>query len=142
MRRHKQNVHKIQPLVKPFACSECDFQNTALLTMKQHFLQNHGHVILNHCCYCNKVYGDTLKYLNHIEYEHGLPTKFAPRNNEDIERVTGYRQVETAFGGSLQTYQLKRKITSIGLLELLGKEKSQIQNLIREKLALDQRKFR
>ena len=101
--------------------------------MKQHFLQKHGHVIENHCCYCNKVYGDFFKYLNHIEYDHGLPTKFSPRNNEDIERNTGYRQVETAFGGSLQTYQLKRNITSIDLLELLGKEKNQIQNLIREK---------
>ena len=76
LRRHKQNVHKIQPLVKPFACSDCDFQNTALLPVKQHFLQKHGHVIVNHCCYCNKVYGDTFKYLNHIEYDHGLPTKF------------------------------------------------------------------
>ena len=50
-----------------------------------------------------------------------------------LREITGYRQVETAFGGSLQTYQLKRNITSIDLLELLGKEKNQIQNLIREK---------
>ena len=50
-----------------------------------------------------------------------------------IERITGFRQVEKGFGGLLQTYQLKRNITSINLLELLGKEKNQIQNLIREK---------
>ena len=46
------------------------------------------------------------------------------------------KKTERAFKGSLQTLQtnqLKRKITSIDLLELLGKEKSRIENLIREK---------
>ena len=51
----------------------------------------------------------------------------------DIERSSGYEKTETVFRGSLQIYQLKRKITSIDLLELLGKEKSRIQNLITEK---------
>ena len=51
----------------------------------------------------------------------------------DFERSSGYEKTETAFRGSLQTYQLKRKITPIDLLELLGEEKSRIQNLIREK---------
>ena len=37
LRRHKQNIHNTQPKVQPFACSDCDFQNTSLVTMKQHF---------------------------------------------------------------------------------------------------------
>ena len=48
--------------------------------------------------------------------------------------------MKTAFTGSLQTYQLKRKITSVDLLELFGVEKNQIQNL-QKKLAMIPEKF-
>ena len=141
LRRHKQNIHNTQPKVQPFACSDCDFQNTSLVTMKQHFLQKHGHIIVNHCLYCNIVYGEAMKYSYHLEHDHGLPTIFTPRENDNIERMTGYQQVEKAFWGSLETYQLKRRITSIDLFELLCKEKNQIQNLIREKCRNGPKKF-
>ena len=71
--------------------------------------------------------------MNHAEIFHSLATQFRQKENVDIERSSGYEKTETAFSGSLQTYHLKRKSTSIDLLELLGKEKSRIQNLIREK---------
>ena len=141
LRRHKQNIHNTQPKVQPFACSDCDFQNTSLVTMKQHFLQKHGHIIVNHSLYCNIVYGEATKYSYHLEHDHGLPTIFTPRENDNIERMTGYQQVEKAFWGSLETYQLKRRITSIDLFELLCKEKNQIQNLIREKCRNGPKKF-
>ena len=51
----------------------------------------------------------------------------------DIERRSGYEKTETAYRRSTQTYQLKRKITSLDLLELLAREKSRKQNLIIEK---------
>ena len=123
LRRPKQNIHNTQPKIQPSACSDYDFQNTSLVTMKQHFLQKHGHIILNHCLYCNIVYGEATKYSYHLEHDHGLQTIFTPRENDDIERMTGYQQVEKAFWGSLETYQLKRRITSIDLFELLCKEK-------------------
>ena len=133
LRRHKQNIHRVHPQVKPFLCSDCDIENTSLVSIKNHFLQKHGHRIVNHCCYCNVVFGDSAKSLNHAEIFHSLPTQFKQKENVDIERSSGYEKTATAFRGSLQTYQLKRKIKSIDLLELLGKEKSRIQNLIREK---------
>ena len=101
--------------------------------MKNHFLQKHGHRIANHCCYCNIVFGDSANFLNHAEIFLSLPTQFKQKENVDMERSSGYEKTETAFRGSLQTYQLKRKIISIDLLELLGNEKSRIQNLIGEK---------
>ena len=119
--------------VKPFLCSDYDFENTSLVSIKNHFLQKHVHSIVNRCCYCNIVFGDSAKSLNHAEIFHSLPTQFKQNENVDVERSSSYEKTETAFRRSLQTYQLKRKITSIDLLELLGKEKSRIQNLIREK---------
>ena len=130
MHRHKQNIHRVYPQVKPFLCSDCDFENTSLVSIKNHFLQKHGHRIVNHCYYCNIVFGDSAKSLNHAEIFHSLPTQFKQKENVDVERSSGYEKTETAL--SLQTYQLKRKTTSIDLLELLGKEKSRIQSLNRE----------
>ena len=140
LRRHKLNIHNTQPKVQPFACSDCDFRNTSLVTMKQHFLQKHGHIIVNHCLFCNIVYGEATKYSYHLEHDHGLPTTFTPRKNDDIEKMTGYQQVEKGFWGSLETYQLKRRITSIDLFELLCK-KNQKQNFIREKCRNGPKKF-
>ena len=37
LHRHKQNIHNTQLKVQPFACSDCDFQNTSLVKMKQPF---------------------------------------------------------------------------------------------------------
>ena len=97
--------------------------------MAENFLQKHGHIIINHCCYYNIIYGVSAKFLIHAESVDSLPTKFTQRNNADIERFTGYKQTETAFTGSLRTFQLKRKLTCNNLLELFGQEKNQIQNL-------------
>ena len=112
---------------------DCDFENTSLVSIKNHFLQKHGHEIVNHCCYCNIVFGHSGKSLNHAKIFHSIPTQFTQKENVDIEKRNGYEKTDTAFRRSLQTHHLKRIITSIHLLELLGKEKSRIQNLIREK---------
>ena len=88
LHRHKQNVHNVRPKVQPFACSDCDFQNTSLVTMKQHFLEKHGHIIKNPCFYCNIVYGETVKNSHHLEHDHGLSTIFTPGENSDIEKMT------------------------------------------------------
>ena len=134
MRRHKQFIHRVSPQVKPFLCSHCDFENTSLVSIKNPFFQKHGNRIVNHRCYCNIDCGDGAKSLNHAEVFHSLPTQqFKQKENVDIERSSCYKKIETAFRGSLQTSQLKRRITSIDLLELLGKERSRIRNLIREK---------
>ena len=57
-----------------------------------------------------------------------------PKKVQGIENSTGYKQVESAFDGSLQTFQLDRKITSIDLFEMLYQQKNQLQNLVREKV--------
>ena len=116
--RHKQEVHEVLPQTKPFSCSECDYEKTSLVFMQKHFLQKHGHILVNHCCSFNFIYGDGAKNLNHAECVHTLSTKFTQRENSDIERNTGYKQTEKSFTGSLQAYELKRKITSNILLEL------------------------
>ena len=141
LRRHKQNTHRVYPQVKPFLCSYCDFENTSLVAIKNHFSQKHGHIIVNHCCYCNIVFENSAKSLNHAEIFHSLPTQITQKEHVDIERSRGYEKIETAFRGLLQTYQLKQKITSIDLLELLGEEKSRMQNLIREKTRDGPKKF-
>ena len=90
--------------------------------------------MVNHCCYCNNFNGDTTDYINHFETFHNLPVNFVPKKVQDIEKSTGYKQVESAFDGSLQTFQLDRKILSIDLFEMLYQQKNQLQNLVREKV--------
>ena len=99
------------------------FKTLLWLRSNNFFLQKQGHIIVNHCLCCNIVYGEATKYSYHLEHDHGLPTIFTPRETDDIERMTGYQQVEKTFWGSLETYQLKRRITSIDLFELLCIEK-------------------
>ena len=94
-------------------------------------LQNHGQkIVVNHFCYWNIIFGDSDNFLNHAESVHSLPTNFTQRDNADIARITAYKQRETAFTGSLLTYQLTRKTTSIDLLELFGQGTDQILNLV------------
>ena len=119
MCRHKQIVHKVLPQIKPFLCSDCDFEDISSVSMKKHFLQKYGHIIVNHCFYCNIIYRDGTKFLNHAESVHSLPTKFTQRENADIERIPGYKRTET---GSLQCYQPKRKITSTAVLEVVRRK--------------------
>ena len=74
------------------------------------------------------VYGETTKYLYHLEHDHGLPTMFTPNKNDDIERMTCYQQVKKTFWGSLETYKIK-----LIDLNFFVKKKKQIQPLFREK---------
>ena len=86
--------------------------------------------MVNHCCYCNIIYSDSPKVLNHGESVHSTSTKCTQGDNADIEGYTGYKQTETAFTGSIQTYLLERRLTAIDLQQLFGQEENQIQILV------------
>ena len=101
--------------------------------MKKHVLKNMDICFSNWICYCYIIYGDSAKISNHAECVHFLPTKLTQRNSAEIERITVNNHMDTAFTGSLQTYQLKQKSASIDFLEIFDQEKDQIENLIRKK---------
>lgn len=132
LRRHKQTVHKIQPSTDPFTCSDCNFTHNSLQVFKNHFLQQHGLELLNHCSYCNQLFGNTNKFITHMEVDHCLPTKFTKRSNKDIEHTTKYNLVRTAFKGNLQVFEADHQLKCNDLFELLLSERSSIQQLVRE----------
>ena len=47
---------------------------------RKFFLQKHGHITVNHCCYCNIIYGDSAIFFSHTEIFHALPTELTKRH--------------------------------------------------------------
>ena len=105
------------------------FEKTSILSMKKHFLQKNEHIKVNHCCYCNIIYGDSSKYLNQAESVHFLPTKHTQRFNPDIERLTGYKHTDTAFRKSLNLPAEAKKTSSVDFLQTFCHEKKSVIKL-------------
>ena len=117
------------------------FKTLLWLRSNNFFLQKHGHIIVNHCLYCNIVYGEATKFSYHLEHDHGLPTIFTPRETDDIERMTGYQQVEKAFWDHWNHINSSEGSHQLIYSNYFVLKKNQIQNLIREKCRNGLKKF-
>ena len=87
LHRQKQTVHKNKQTVNPYFCSNCEFRHTSLVPMKEHFQQIHNLSVVNHCCFCNNLFGDTTEYTNHFETFHNLPVNFVQKNYKTLTKV-------------------------------------------------------
>ena len=122
-----------------FLCSDCAFEETSIVDMKQYFLQKQGLISVNHSWYSNLNFGENIKNLDDIENFQKLPVKIAPRSDENNETLNGYQQTEIASSRDSQTYVLKKYI--IRFFWTLCEEQLQTRNLPEKKLAMIQKMF-
>ena len=108
-------------------CDECAFANEKVVELGTHMRQQHNSTHPRYCLYCNKFFTDNLKYMEHINKNHGLPVWDADsENNQNL----GILHSEQAFGGVLKTYDIQVGEHEIDLLSFMRSKRDEIENVV------------
>ena len=127
LRRHMTTVHKQYVRTSRFECDECAFAHEEVIELETHMIQQHNSKHPRYCLYCNKFYVDNLKYMEHMNKNHGLPVW-----NADLENnpSSGILPSEQAFGGVLKTYDIPVGEHEIDLLSFMRSKRDEIENVV------------
>ena len=127
LRRHMTTVHKQYVQTSRFECDECAFAHEKVIELETHMIQQHNSKHPRYCLYCNKFYVDNLKYMEHMNKNHGLPVW-----NADLENnpSSGILPSEQAFGGVLKTYDIPVGEHEIDLLSFMRSKRDEIENVV------------
>ena len=127
LRRHMQTVHKQYVQTNRFECDECAFAHEKVIELETHMIQQHTSKHPLYCLYCNKFYVDNLKYMEHMNKNHGLPVW-----NADLENnpSSGILPSEQAFGGVLKTYDIPVGEHEIDLLSFMRSKQDEIEKVV------------
>ena len=127
LRRHMQVVHKHYVQTNKFVCDECAFANEKNVELEAHMNQQHNSTRPRYCLYCNQFYTDSLKFMEHMNKNHGLPVWDAdPENKQNL----GILCSEQAFGGLLKTYDIPVGEHEIDLLNFMRCKRDEIENIV------------
>ena len=127
LRRHMKDVHKHYAQTNVFLCDECAFANEKVVELETHMRQQHNSTHPRYCLYCNKFFTDNLKYMEHMNKNHGLPVWDADaENNQNL----GILHSEQAFGGVLKTYDIPVGEHEIDLLSFMRSKRDEIENVV------------
>ena len=127
LRRHMQTVHKQYVQTNRFVCDECAFAHEKVIELETHMIQQHNTKHPRYCLYCNKFYVDNLKYMEHMNKNHGLPVWNADLENNPSSGILPSKQ---AFGGVLKTYDIPVGEQEIDLLSFLRSKQDEIENVV------------
>ena len=127
LRRHMQAVHKQYVQTNLFTCDECAFAHEKVVELDAHMEQQHNSNRPRYCLYCNKFFAENLKYMEHMNNNHGLPVW-----NADVEnnRNCGILHTEQAFNGVLRTYDIPVSQHEIDLLSFMRSKRDEIENIV------------
>ena len=127
LRWHVQTIHKQYVQNKRFECEECAFAHEKVTELETHMIQQRNWKHPRYCIYCNKFDVDNLKYMDHMNKNHGLPVW-----NADLENnpSSGILPSEHAFGGVLKTYDIPVGEQEIDLLSFMRSKQDNIENVV------------
>ena len=127
LRRHMQTIHKQYVQTNRIECDECAFAHEKVIELETHMIQQHNSKHPRCCLYCNKFFVDNLKYMEHMNKNHGLPVW-----NADLENnpSSGILPSEQAFGGVLKTYDIPVEEHEIDLLSFMRSKRDEIENIV------------
>ena len=128
-----QTVHKQYVQTNRFESDECAFAHEKVIELETHMIQQHNKKHPRYCLYCNKFYVDNLKYMEHMNKNHGLPVWNAVWKNSRTWQnnpSSGILPSEQAFGGVLKTYDIPVGEQEIDLLSFLRSKQDEIENVV------------
>ena len=127
LRRHMQTDHKQYVQTNQFVCDECAFAHEKVIELDTHMIQQRNTKHPRYCLYCNKFYADNLKYIEHMNKNHGLPVW-----NADLENnpSSGILPSEQAFGGVLKPHDIPVGEQEIDLLSFMRSKQDETENVV------------
>ena len=130
LRRHEQNIHKIFAAPPPpTKCDECRESFSSLAEAREHVELAHNVSTDSLCIYCHTIFLSVEKFRQHMSKNHQLPI-WTPGNEVRTSSVP----TESAFRGKLRRYELSVKEDELDLMNVIMRNKEEIDALIDERV--------
>ena len=130
LRRHEQNIHKIFAAPPPpTKCDECREAFSSVAEAREHVELAHNVSTDSLCIYCHTIFLPVEKFRQHMSKNHQLPI-WTPGN----EVGTSSAPTESAFRGKLRRYELSVREDELNLMNIIMRNKEEIDALIDERV--------
>ena len=127
LRRHMQTIQKQYAQTIRFECDECAFAHKKVIELETHMIHQHNLKHTRYCLYCNNFFVNNLKYMEHMNKNHGLPVWHADLESNPSSGILPSEQI---FGGVLKTCDIPVGEHEIDLLSFMRSKRDEIENIV------------